>query len=311
MRLPRILSALGITTAAGAAAGAALAWWGNRELTNFHICEYGLPLAAPGTLNGSEFRILHISDLHMLPGQWEKTAFVQSLADFDPDLVVNTGDNLGDAAAVPDVLTALDPLLHLPGVFVFGSNDYFAPRPVNPFIYLVGKKRKVSREELPWRGMRSAFIERGWMDATHRRIEEDINGFHLLISGVDDPHHDLDDVSLITGTRNPATQFAIGLSHSPEPRVLRHFAEEGYDLSLHGHTHGGQLCLPNGRAIVTNCGIDRKRASGVHLFDNLVMHTTNGLGTSKYVPFRIFCAPSAARIRICEPGTELEPLPDF
>ena len=42
------------------------------------------------------------------------------------------------------------------------------------------------------------------------------------------------------------------------------FAADGYDLLLAGHTHGGQLRLPVYGALVTNCGIDRERASGLH-----------------------------------------------
>ena len=100
-----------------------------------------MPLLAPGTLpRGREsFRILHISDFHMLAHQQLKQEWVAALDTVEPDLVVNTGDNLGEAEGVPGVLRAVDPLLRRPGVFVFGSNDYFAPRPVNPFIYLLGK----------------------------------------------------------------------------------------------------------------------------------------------------------------------------
>lgn len=155
MRTPaKILSVLGGLTALGGIT----ALWANQETTNFKLHRVEVPLLQPGTLDGkSEFRILHISDLHMVPGQEDKIAWVNSLALLQPDLVVNTGDNLSDAAAVPHVLRALDPLLRRPGVFVFGSNDYFGPKPVNPFGYLVGKKRKVSEEALPWQGMRAAF----------------------------------------------------------------------------------------------------------------------------------------------------------
>ena len=255
----------------------------------------------PGTLDGkSEFRILHISDLHMVPGQEDKIAWVNSLALLQPDLVVNTGDNLSDAAAVPHVLRALDPLLRRPGVFVFGSNDYFGPKPVNPFGYLVGKKRRVSEEALPWQGMRAAFIEHGWHDATHQRIEFKTSGVRLAIAGVDDPHHDLDDYSLIAGPPHADADLSIGLAHAPEPRVLDRFLADGYQLTLHGHTHGGQICLPGEHTIVTNCGIDRRRAKGLHKYGDMWMHVSNGLGNSKYVPFRLFCPPSATLIDITE-----------
>ena len=75
----------------------------------------------------------------MTPGQRSKQRWVAALAELEPDLVVNTGDNLAHPRAVPAVLAALDPLLSLPGLFVFGSNDYFGPTFKNPARYLCPK----------------------------------------------------------------------------------------------------------------------------------------------------------------------------
>lgn len=277
------------------------------ELRAFKLHRVQVPLLAPGTLarvgkrEGEPFRILHVSDFHMLPDQKLKQKWVASLDALNPDLVINTGDNLGSDKAVPSVLAALGPLLNRPGAFVFGTNDYFAPRPVNPLKYLTGKKRKPSRVELPWRGMRAAFIEHGWQDATHARLEFVAGGVKVALSGVDDPHHELEDYSQIAGAPNADADIAIGLSHSPEPHVLDAFAEDGYDLVLSGHTHGGQVCLPGGKAIVTNCGIDRSRASGLSRWtEKTWLHVSNGLGTSPYAPVRLFCRPSATLIEVVE-----------
>ena len=233
-----------------------------------------------------------------------KIDWVSSLDRLDPDLVVNTGDNLSDKAGVPDVLRALGPLLDRPGLFCFGTNDYWAPRIPNPFNYLVGKKNTPSYVDLPWKGMRAAFIEHGWQDANQARVEFKVGEVRLAAAGVDDPHHDLDDYSEIAGAPNEDADLALALLHSPEPRVLEKFAADGYQLSLSGHTHGGQLCLPfkvgGSRSIVTNCGIDRVRAWGLHKFGPMFMHVSNGLGTSKFVPFRLFCRPSATLLRITE-----------
>ncbi|MBC6829166.1 metallophosphoesterase [Corynebacterium sp. HMSC055G02] len=277
------------------------------ELRAFKLHRVQVPVLAPGTLaragkrEGEPFRILHVSDFHMLPDQKLKQKWVASLDALNPDLMINTGDNLGSDKAVPSVLAALGPLLNRPGAFVFGTNDYFAPRPVNPLKYLTGKKRKPSRVELPWRGMRAAFIEHGWQDATHARLEFVAGGVKVALSGVDDPHHELEDYSQIAGAPNADADIAIGLSHSPEPHVLDAFAEDGYDLVLSGHTHGGQVCLPGGKAIVTNCGIDRSRASGLSRWtEKTWLHVSNGLGTSPYAPVRLFCRPSATLIEVVE-----------
>lgn len=289
------------TVGAAALAGAGLAAWGNAELRNFELKDITVPLLAPGTLRGkSEFRLLHLSDLHMIPGQTDKIAWVSALDALKPDLVVNTGDNLSDERAVPDVLRALGPLLNRPGMFVFGTNDYWAPQLPNPFKYLLGMRRIPSYIDLPWRDMRAAFIERGWQDATHKRLEFQVGTVRIAAAGVDDPHHDLDDYSLIDGAPHPDSDLSLALLHAPEPRVLAEFERDGYQLSLSGHTHGGQLCLPGSRALVTNCGIDRARAQGLHGFGRMKMHVSNGLGTSKFVPLRLFCRPSATLLRITE-----------
>ena len=294
MKLLRILGGL---TAAGLGAAA----WGYSELTKFELKEYTLPLLPKGTLRGKpEFRLLHLSDLHMIPGQETKIAWVSALDALEPDLVVNTGDNLSDQQAVPDTLRALGPLLARPGLFVFGTNDYWAPQPVNPFKYLLGKKREPSYVDLPWRGMRAAFLEHGWRDANQARHEFKVGNVRLAAAGVDDPHHDLDDYSEIAGAPNEDADLSLALLHAPEPRVLEKFAADGYQLSLSGHTHGGQICLPGSRALVTNCGIDRDRVQGLHDFGPMKMHVSNGLGTSKFAPVRIFCRPSATLLKITE-----------
>lgn len=290
-----VLAATGLSAASGAAA---LAYAHYVELNAFRVHHIQLPVLRPGA---GTLKVLHISDLHMLPEQRAKQAWVAGLSALKPDLVVNTGDNLGDSKAVPAVLRALDPLLHVPGIFCFGTNDYFGPRPVNWLKYLTGKKRKVSDEKLPWEGMRAAFIEHGWHDATHQRLNFKVAGVNVSVAGVDDPHHDLDDYDQVAGQPHPDTDLAIGLTHSPEPRVLDRFAEDGYNLVLAGHTHGGQVCLPGGKAIVTNCGIDRSRVAGVSRWtERTWLHVSNGLGTSKYAAIRFFCPPSATMLHLVE-----------
>ena len=75
------------------------------------------------------------------------------------------------------------------------------------------------------------------------------------------------------------------------------FADDGFDLLLAGHTHGGQICLPGNRALVTNCGIDRDRASGLH------HHPADGAGLAA----RLRRAWARRRIRRC--GSSAAPRP--
>ena len=66
-----------------------------------------------------------------------------------------------------------------------------------------------------------------------------------------------------------------------------------------GHTHGGQLCLPGKRAIVTNCDLPPKYASGLSAWgqeNSLLLHVSQGMGHSIYAPIRKFCPPAATLI---------------
>jgi predicted MPP superfamily phosphohydrolase len=255
-----------------------------------------LPVLPEGS---QSLRVLQVSDLHMMPGQQSKQRWVSTLAELEPDLVVDTGDNLAHPRAVPGVLRALEPLLTKPGLFVFGSNDYYGPTPKNPMKYL-SKRRGWSRGgPLPWRDLRAALLERGWLDATHRRLTIEVAGRQVAVAGVDDPHIRRDRYDSIAGpVRTPVT-LKLGLTHSPEPRVLDAFAADGYDLILAGHTHGGQLRIPGYGALVTNCGLDRSRARGASRWGaHTWLHVSAGLGTSPYAPVRFACPPEASLLTL-------------
>jgi predicted MPP superfamily phosphohydrolase len=261
-----------------------------------------LPVLAPGS---QPIKILHVSDLHMLPGHRSKQEWVAALDRLEPDLVVNTGDNLSHQQAVPSVLRALGPLLDRPGMFVFGSNDYYAPKPKNPARYLLprGGKKRVHGEHLPWRDLRAAFIEHGWVDLTHVRRSVKVGGQQVFAAGVDDPHLRRDRYAEIAGPADSTATVRLGVSHSPEPRVLDAFASDSYDLVLAGHTHGGQLRVPLYGALVTNCALDRSRARGASRWGaEMWLHVSAGLGTSPYAPARFSCPPEASLLTLVARG---------
>lgn len=283
-----ILAAATLAAAGTAYAGAEARRWTLRQAT--------LPVLPVGC---APLRILHISDLHMTPGQVSKQRWVAGLAALRPDLVVNTGDNLAHPRAVPAVLRALQPLLALPGLFVFGNNDYYGPKPKNPAHYLLGTGKRIRGAPLPWADLRAAFTEHGWLDLTHTRRALHVSGHRIVAAGVDDPHTRRDRYQRIAGRADPAADLRLGLTHSPEPRVLDAFATDGYDLVLAGHTHGGQLRLPGYGALVTNCGLDRSRARGASRWGaHTWLHVSAGLGTSPFAPVRFACPPEASMLTL-------------
>ncbi|RCW40249.1 hypothetical protein DFQ14_112130 [Halopolyspora algeriensis] len=293
------MNTLGRTLLATGAFGAAtLAYSAGVERRHWTLRRATLPVLGESS---RELRVLHISDLHMTPNQRSKQRWVAALDELEPDLVVNTGDNLAHPQAVPAVLRALGPLLDRPGVFVFGSNDYYAPKPKNPARYLLpsARMKRIRGARLPWGDLRAAMTERGWQDLTHQRHELTVSGITVHAAGVDDPHLKRDRYSRIAGAVPEGAQLGLGVTHSPEPRVLDAFAEDGYDLVMAGHTHGGQLRVPGYGAIVTNCELDRSRARGASTWGHhMRLHVSAGLGTSPYAPFRFACPPEATLLTL-------------
>ena len=295
--------------AAGTAAvgTATLAYAALIERRHWTLRDVTIPVLNTGA---RPMRVLHISDLHMLPGQSGKQRWVRALAELDPDLVVNTGDNLAHQHAVPAVIRALGPLLDRPGVFVFGSNDYYGPKPKNPVRYLTKSKKRIRGVPLPWKDLRAAFVEHGWLDLTHVRRGFSVAGQSVVAAGLDDPHLRRDRYAEIAGQPDPSAILRLGLTHSPEPRVLDAFANDGYDLVMAGHTHGGQLRLPGYGAIVTNCELDRSRARGASRWGaHTWLHVSAGLGTSPYAPVRFACPPEASLLTLV-PRPVAAPAPD-
>ena len=279
-----------------AGAAAAIGYATVIERNAFTVREVTMPVLAPGS---TPLRVLHLSDIHMRPAQRRKQAWLRGLADWEPDLVVNTGDNLAHPRAVPAVVQSLGELLSVPGVFVFGSNDYFAPRLKNPAKYLTDQDHRSHGKPLPWQDLRAAFTERGWLDLTHTRRELEVAGLTVAAAGVDDAHLGRDRYDTIAGPPNPAANLRLGVTHAPYTRVLDRFAADGYPLILAGHTHGGQLNLPFYGAVVTNCDLDRSRAKGASRWGaHTALHVSAGIGTSPFAPFRFCCRPEATLLTL-------------
>jgi predicted MPP superfamily phosphohydrolase len=262
------------------------------------VRHFDVPVLEPGS---EPLRVLHVSDLHITAGQRNKHDWIRGLAALEPDLVVNTGDTLSAADAIPAVMRSLEPLFEFPGIFVPGNNDYFAPRPKNPIRYFgpPPDPRKLNAPPLPWPDLAAAMSDAGWLDLTHVRASVKVAGREVALAGLDDPHLRRARYERIAGPAEPGADVRIAVLHSPEPALLAAFAADGYDLALAGHTHGGQVRLPFGPALVTNCGIDRARARWLHRWDeHMWFHVCAGLGTNPYMPVRFCCRPEASLLTL-------------
>lgn len=290
-----------------AAGTAGLAYAAGVEVNLYRLRRFSIPLLAP---EAQPLRILQLSDIHMVPGQRRKQAWLRSLADLRPDLVVNTGDNLSHPDAIPEVISTLEPLMALPGVFVLGSNDYFQASRLNPAKYLRRGDRshapRRKRAENDWPALQAAFTKAGWLDLTNTRSTLDLPGhgpFNFV--GVDDPHVRRDrypEPPARDDSDHADNAPTIGITHAPYVRVLDAMTTEGIPLILAGHTHGGQLCVPFYGALVTNCDLDRARAKGLHTHSaggrTAQLHVSAGCGASRYAPVRFACPPEASLITL-------------
>ncbi|GAA1942887.1 metallophosphoesterase [Nocardioides hwasunensis] len=302
------------TATLGAVAGAGLATYAAWEARQYTLRRVTVPLLPAGH---APLKVLHLSDIHMAPDQRAKQEWLRGLAALEPDLVVNTGDNLSHMRSVPVVTDALGALLDVPGVYVLGSNDYYSPGLRNPLRYLLPDtgKRNTRAPQLPWPELKARFGAAGWIDLTNGFGALKVGGTSIAFAGVDDPHLRYDDLARVAGPADPGADVRLAVTHAPYLRVLDQFAADGYDAIIAGHTHGGQVCLPTldgrGRALTTNCDLDPARARGLHRHPadsapgddvSAWLHVSAGLGTNPYVRLRVACRPEATLMTLVAPS---------
>jgi predicted MPP superfamily phosphohydrolase len=108
-------------------------------------------------------------------------------------------------------------------------------------------------------------------------VEITQGGARIQIIGTDDVHYYFTDQA-VHALEAAGPLFTIALVHSPE--VFDLAADMGVDLYLCGHTHGGQVCLPGGRPVVTHLSRGRRLYKGVWRHREMVGVTNCGAGTS-------------------------------
>ncbi|MEV3854062.1 metallophosphoesterase [Streptomyces sp. NPDC050095] len=292
-----------------AAGAAGVAYAAGFEARSFRLRRVTVPVLPAGM---APLRVLQVSDIHMVSGQRKKQRWLRSLAGLRPDFVINTGDNLSDQEGVPEVLDALGPLMEFPGAYVFGSNDYYGPKPRNPGRYLLekasgkhglnGNAPVVGVPRNPWEGLRDGFDEAGWLNLTNTRGVLKVAGVEIGLTGLDDPHIKRDRYAQVAGGPLSGPDFTMAVVHAPYLRVLDAFTSDGYPLVLAGHTHGGQLCIPFYGALVTNCDLDTDRVKGLSTHEaegnRSYLHVSAGCGTNRYTPVRFACPPEATLLTL-------------
>lgn len=259
-----------------------------------------LDIPAPAAAAG--MRILHISDLHLAPWDTDRARWVASLVSLEPDLVIASGDFLAHRDSVRHAARALAPLLPIPGVFVLGSNDYYAPRLKNPLAYLGANTKRVHGRALPTDDLRRLLGSGGWLDLDNARGQVSVRGVAVEMRGTGDAHIGLDDYPAVAGPWQSESALRICVTHAPYARVLGAMTADQPDLVFAGHTHGGQITIPFVTALTTNCDLPVRQARGLSWLSGphgpVPLHVSAGVGTSPVFPVRLGCRPEATLITL-------------
>ena len=296
-------TALCVTGAIAAVGASCLGYAALYEVRAFVLRRVTLPVLPLGAV---PIRVLQLSDMHLTPHRRETVEWVRSLVSERPDIVVNTGDNLAHVDAPAVALEAMEPLLAVPGVFVFGSNDYAAPIFRNPAEYLIRPSSQRSHgARIDAEGFAADLTGAGWVDLRNRRTTITVRGSRVELVGVDDPHIGRDRYDGVPA--DPSAGLTIGVSHAPYLRTLDAMTADGARLLVMGHTHGGQLNVPFYGPIVSNCDLPPRYAKGCHRWraegNTAWLNVSAGLGTNPYTPVRFCCRPEATLLTLTSAQT--------
>ncbi len=278
----------------GAAAAAALAWATLVERRWYALRWTTVPVLSRSA--SRPLRVLHISDLHQLPGQRHRLDFVRACAAAGPDMVVATGDLLESDDSIDDVVQALAEIAEgRVALAVLGSHDYWGPTAKNPAEYVFAPQRRSYGARLDTARLVDGLTVAGYTVLDNRRETIKTPPGLIDVTGLGDPHVDLDRPGAVDWAP-PAEDVALrlGLCHAPYRRVLDAFDQAGIALALCGHTHGGQLRAPLVGALVNNSDLPLGRSRGVSRYGGgLWLNVSAGLGHSRFAPFRFLCRPEA------------------
>ena len=256
--------------------------WGNTalELNTYTISGSKLPQSFDG------YRIAHVSDLHNTEMGKDNEKLLAMLRDADPDMIAITGDLIDSRNT--DIEVALQ--------FVREAVK------IAPCYYVTGNhEARVNEYGELKAGMEAAGVTVLEDVKTKISMEDET----ITLIGVNDPSYQTDylfgDSETVMNTKleelhSEKDGFTILLSHRPE--LFDTYADQGMDLVLSGHAHGGQFRLPFiGGLVAPNQGFFPEYDAGIYMEGNTNMLVSRGIGNS-ILPFRINNRPEVILIEL-------------
>jgi uncharacterized protein len=226
------------------------------------------------------FTIGLMSDVHssIFMTKEDMDRYVAGLNGLKTDLIVVPGDFVNSQTEEVYPFAEAFSNLHAPyGVFgCLGNHDYFAD------VEIVAKEVDGCGVKL----LRNDAVQ----------IKKDGAYFNLI--GVDDiKRQDIADDYLGRALQNVHnSQPKILLCH--RPYFLDQFSNREIDLTLAGHTHGGQIVLAKiDGTFITPAALVSPYVWGLYEKTNSQMYVTRGIGTVG-IPFRINCPPELTKITL-------------
>ena len=255
-----------VTALLVAAAGAVSAFGGRARVVKRDIFITGLPKAFDG------YRLAQISDLHCGPfaDGARVASWVAAVNRVGADLITVTGDLIANGASyVSVVASALGELRAPDGVFAsMGNHDYFTDA----------------------EALVKAIEDAGLTMLRNRGVEVSRDGARFYLAGVDDTWSQRHDLARAMAARPPGAATVL-LAH--DPVLFPEAAAHGVELTLSGHTHGGQVALPFLSRRFNLSRLLSPFTRGLYKMGDATLYVNRGLGTTG-PPIRLGSSPEIA-----------------